>query len=105
MHACARRASERVFVCCHNDEQDAAQCRRRGSLVAEVGGLLERSLWTRCLPEGSWCSFLDDDFCHVHKPDHFSLRQLVMFAFLAALQRRVHFWGLTTSSCLAPSAW
>ena len=77
MHACARRASERVFVCCHNDEQDAAQCRRRGSLVAEVGGLLERSLWTRCLPEGSWCSFLDDDFCNVHKPDHLSLRELV----------------------------
>ena len=77
LHACARRASERVFVCCHNDEQDAAQCRRRGSLVAEVGGLLERSLWTRCLPEGSWCSFLDDDFCHVHKPDHLSLRELV----------------------------
>ena len=105
MHACARRASERVFVCCHNDEQDAAQCRRRGSLVAEVGGLLERSLWTRCLPEGSWCSFLDEDFCHVHKPDHLSLRELVMLAFLAVLQRRVHFWGLNTSSCLAPSAW
>ena len=94
-----------VFVCCHNDEQDAAQCRRRGSLVAEVGGLLERSLWTRCLPEGSWCSFLDDDFCHVHKPDHLSLRELVMLAFLAVLQRRVHFWGLNTSSCLSPSAW
>ena len=74
----------------------------KDALLAE---LLERSLWTRCLPEGSWCSFLDDDFCHVHKPDHLSLRELVMLAFLAVLQRRVHFWELNTSSCLAPSAW
>ena len=95
-----------VFACCYNDEQDAAQCRTGlRTLVAEAGGLPERSLCTRCLPEGSWCSFLDDDFCHVHKPDHLSLRELVMLAFLAVLQRRVHFWGLNTSSCLAPSAW
>ena len=88
------------------DEQDAAQCRTGlCTLVAEAGRLPESSLCTRCLPEGSWCSFLDDDFCHVHKPDHLSLRELVMLAFLAVLQRRVHFWGLNTSSCLAPSAW
>ena len=78
---------------------------RLRTLVAEAGGLPERSLCTRCLPEGSWCSFLDDDFGHVHKPDHLSLRELVMLAFLAVLQRRAHFWGLNTSSCLAPSAW
>jgi len=29
----------------------------------------------------------------------------VMLAFLAVLQRRVHFWELNPSSCLAPSAW
>ena len=94
-----------VFVCCHNDEQDAAQCRRRGSLVAEVGGLPQRSLCTRCLPEGSRCSFLDDDVCHIHKPDYLSLHELVMLALLTALQRRVHLWGLNTSSCPAPLAW
>ena len=75
----------------------------KDALLAE---LLERSLWTRCLPEGSWCSFLDDDFCHVHRPDNLNLRELVMLAFLAALQRRVHLWGLLHStSCPAPSAW
>ena len=89
-----------IFACCYHDVQDAAQCRCSPLLWAP-----ERGLCTRCLPEGSWCSFLDDDFCHVHKPDHLSLRELVMLAFLAVLQRRVHFWGLNTSSCPAPSAW
>ena len=94
-----------VFVCCVNDEQDAAQCRTGlRTLVAEAGGLPGRSLCTRCLPEGSWCSFLDDDVCHIHKPDYLSLHDLVMLAFLTALQRRVHLWGLNTSSCPAPSA-
>ena len=74
------------------------------TLVAEAGGLPERSLCTRCLPEGSWCSFLDGDVCHIHKPDYLSLHELVMLAFLTALQRRVHLWGLNTSSCPAPSA-
>ncbi len=78
---------------------------RLRTLVAEAGGLPERSLCTRCLPEGSWCSFLDDDVCHIHKPDYLSLHELVMLAFLTALQRRVHLWGLNTSSCPAPSAW
>ena len=74
-----------VFVCCHNDEQDAAQCRTGlCTLVAEAGGLPERSLCTRCLPEGSWCSFLDGDVCHIHKPDYLSLQELVMLAFLTA---------------------
>ena len=75
------------------------------TLVAEAGGLPERSLCTRCLPEGWWCSFPGDDVCHIHKPDYLSLHELVMLAFLTALQRRVHLWGLNTSSCPAPFAW
>ena len=66
---------------------------RLRTLAAEAGGLPERSLCTRCLPEGSWCSFLDDDVCRIHKPDYMSLHELVMLAFLTALQRRVHLCG------------
>ena len=78
---------------------------RLRTLVAEARGLPECSLCTRCLPEGSWCSFLDDDDCQIQKPNYVSLHELVMLAFLTALQRRVHLWGLNTSSCPTPSAW
>ena len=85
---------------CVKDEEDVSQYRTGlRTLVGESGGLPEqRSLCTRYLPHGSWCLFLDDDVCRIHKPDHLSLHQLVMLGFLTAMQRRANLWGLNTSS-------
>ena len=50
---------------------------RLRTLVAEASGLPERSSCTRCLLERWWCSFMDDDVCHIHKPDQLSLHELM----------------------------
>ena len=81
---------------CVNDEEDVAQYRTGlRTLVARAGGLPEqRSICTRYLPQGSWCLFVDDDICRIHKPN-LSLHQLVMLGFLTAMQRRERSCSLT----------
>ncbi len=93
--------SESITLCVKQDAGEVAAYEPLGLKISVAGAGLpeQRKACMAHLPEGSWCLFADDDLTAIHvMKQGVSTHQVIVWAFLTALERKVFLWGLNTSS-------